>query len=93
MTKGNNEIRFRAKDEIHAIGEQLQNELGIQERAAAYKLLIQLGNDQVKNAVNYLDSITHPLTNGQFENFMLALKIRVKQKREERKQRKTPGFC
>lgn len=85
MSKGNKEIRFRASPEIHKIVEDTQEEIQAIDKSAGAKLLLTLGNDKILDAVNYIDSITHPLTEAQFENFFLALKIRIKQLRNDRK--------
>lgn len=84
MSKGNKEIRFRASDHIHLILDRLADQLGAPEKSLGAKLLINLGDERIKEVVNYVDNITHPLNNRQFEDFFLALKIRVKQKRESR---------
>ena len=91
MAKGNQELRFRADENLHSMVENTQKEIGAAEKSAAAKLLIQLGHDQVNNAVSYLDNITHPLSERQFEEMFLTLKIRVKQKRLERKNIKKLG--
>ena len=88
-TKGNQEIRFRADKEIHRIAEVLQDELGLNEKTSGIKLLIALGNDRIKDTVNYIDQITHPLNDRQFNDFFASLKIRIKQLRESRKKVKT----
>jgi len=88
MVRGNKELRFRASDELHEVLEKLKGELGAAEKSAAAKLLIKLGDDKILEVVNYFDSITHPLNNNQFEDFMLSVKIRVKQLRETRKKAK-----
>lgn len=85
MGKGNQEIRFRADAETHIILETLQQENNLAEKSAIAKLLISLGNDRIKEAVIYIDSITHPLSDSQFDNFFLSLKIRLKQVRDEKK--------
>jgi len=85
MSKGNQEIRFRASEEIHKIIENTQEQLGALEKSAGTKLLIKLGDDRIKDVVNYIDSITHPLNPNQFEDFFLSVKIRIKQLREQRK--------
>lgn len=82
MSKGNQEIRFRASQEIHNIIESTQNEIQGSEKSAAAKLLIKLGDDRIKDVVNYVNSITHPLNDKQFNDFFLALKIRILQRRK-----------
>lgn len=84
-SKGNPEIRFRASPEIHGIAEDMQNQLGLPDKSAGLKLLITLGNDRIVDVVNYIDGVTHPLTDRQFEDFFLSLKIRVRQARDQRK--------
>lgn len=84
MSKGNQEIRFRAKPEIHQVLDKLQEDLGLAEKTTGVKLLINLGIDRLDNTLSYLDDITHPLTDQQFKDFFLALKIRVLQIRKQR---------
>ena len=93
MSKGNQEIRFRASEEIHKIIEDTQKQLGALEKSAGAKLLIKLGDDRIKDVVNYIDSITHPLNPNQFEDFFLSLKIRIKQLRNERKKVKNKNIA
>ena len=86
--KGNPEIRFRGSPELHSILDRLQDELGLSEKVTGAKLLISLGNDKVNDVVDYIDSITHPLTNPQFEDLFSTIKVRILQRRSARKQRK-----
>ena len=88
MSKGNPEIRFRASKEIHQLLNKLQEDLGLAEKTTGAKLLINLGNDRINNIVAYIDDITHPLTESQFNDLFLSLKIRIKQIRKQRKKNK-----
>ena len=88
MSKGNQEIRFRAKEEIHHLLEGLQNDLGLSEKTTGAKLLIVLGQDRINNIVSYIDDITHPLSEQQFNNLFLSIKIRILQIRKQRKKNK-----
>tara|TARA_B100000315_G_scaffold232990_1_gene245771 strand:- start:96 stop:377 length:282 start_codon:yes stop_codon:yes gene_type:complete len=88
MSKGNPELRFRATPELHSQLERLQDELGLAEKVTGAKLLISLGDDKLNEVVDYIDGITHPLTEPQFEDLFSSIKIRVKQRRQARRHRK-----
>jgi len=88
MSKGNAEVRFRANKEIHKLLEDLQKDLGLAEKTTGAKLLITLGEDRIKNITSYLDDITHPLTEQQFKDLFLHIKIRILQLRKQRKKNK-----
>ena len=83
--RGNKEIRFRADPYIHELAEKLKLELGFTDKSAGLKLLIKLGDNKVKDVIKYLDDITHPLNDRQFENIFTVIKTNLKIIRNERK--------
>ena len=88
MSKGNPEVRFRCPPELDKVLNNIQCDLGLSEKTAGLKLLLVLGDDKINDIVNHIDSITHPLSETQFEQLFISLKIRVKQLRDQRKKAK-----
>jgi len=86
MSKGNQEIRFRADHKIHSVLDELQSDLGLAKKSTGAAMLIHLGNERIKDVVAYLDSITHPLSDTQFQDLFLTLKIKLSQLRDARNQ-------
>lgn len=78
-----NQVRFRADEELRAIITKNKQLLGLPNESAALRILIKQGDRAINDLLNNAWNVTHPLKLSEIDYFTTALNINLKKRKKE----------